>query len=332
MRFKPLKQLRYLIEYLFALTVLSCFKLLPYAFLKGFAWLCGTAMYLFPPTRRLVMANISCAFPEYSKARVREIARKSLAHTVMAPLEFVWMTSIPERVNRYAHISDDIINTINGHHQRGEGIIYVNPHLGNWEVSALMVSNYTDIGMGIVIKQIRNPYLNKMFNSSRAFNNTRLIYAKGAVRGSLKALRDGLAIGILLDQNTKVRNGGVFVKFFGVPVPSSPAPFMLRQRVKNCHIYYGTAAKINGRYEALTETLSKPFEEYADEREFLQEFMDITERYIRKFPEQYLWLYKRFQYIPEEVDEATRARYPYYAIKPGASFYRRKKTTHGGKS
>ena len=283
------------------------------------------ALYLFPPTKKLIIANITTAMPELSMRRIKEIARKSLAHTIMAPMEFAWMTSDPRRVEKYAYINDDIIKTINNHHSNGEGIIYVNPHLGNWEVSALMVSHYTNIGMGIVIKQIRNPYVNKLFNESRAFDNTRLIYAKGAIRGSLKALRDGLAIGILLDQNTKGRNGGIFVNFFGVPVASSPAPFTLRQRIKNCHIYYGTAAKVDGRYIALTETLSKKFEDYKDDHEFLQEFMDLTERYIRQYPEQYLWLYKRFQYIPKDVDEATRKRYPYYAKEPSASFYRRRK-------
>jgi Kdo2-lipid IVA lauroyltransferase/acyltransferase len=324
-KIKIFKHFRFLLEYWFILTVLFIFKLMPFPVVKAFAWFCGTILYLLPPTRKLVIANISAAFPEYSLSRVREVARKSLCHTVMAPLEFVWMTSDPTRVEKYAYINDDIINTINEHHRKGEGIIYVNPHLGNWEVSALMVSHYTDIGMGIVIKQIRNPYINKLFNESRAFDNTRLIYAKGAVRGSLKALRDGLAIGILLDQNTKARKGGIFVNFFGIPVASSPAPFTLRQRVKNCHIYYGTAAKVDGRYIALTETLSKKFDDYVDEKEFLQEFMDLTERYIRKYPEQYLWLYKRFQYIPKEVDDATRKRYPYYAKEPSESFYRRSK-------
>jgi KDO2-lipid IV(A) lauroyltransferase len=301
------------------------FKLMPYKVVELFAWSCGMALYLFPPTKKLIIANITTAMPELSMRRIKEIARKSLAHTIMAPLEFAWMTSDPRRVEKYAYINDDIIETINRHHRNGEGIIYVNPHLGNWEVSALMVSHYTDIGMGIVIKQIRNPYVNKLFNESRAFDNTRLIYAKGAIRGSLKALRDGLAIGILLDQNTKGRNGGIFVNFFGVPVASSPAPFTLRQRIKNCHIYYGTAAKVDGRYIALTETLSKKFEDYKDDHEFLQEFMDLTERYIRQYPEQYLWLYKRFQYIPKDVDEATRKRYPYYAKEPSESFYRKRK-------
>lgn len=325
MNIKLFKQFRFLLEYWAVLIILLIFKLMPYRILEAFAWFSGWGLYLFPPTRKLTIANITTAFPQFTPDRIKQIARQSLSHTVMAPLEFAWMTSDPSRVEKYAYINDDIIKTINDHQQRGEGIIFVNPHLGNWEVSALMVSHYTDIGMGIVIKQIRNPHLNKLFNKSRAFDNTRLIYAKGAVRGSLKALRDGLAIGILLDQNTKGRHGGIFVNFFGVPVSSSPSPFTLRQRVKNCHIYYGTAAKIAGRYVALTEMLSKPFDEYIDAQEFLQEFMDIAERYIRKFPEQYLWLYKRFQYIPKNVDDATRQRYPYYATEPKASFYHKTK-------
>jgi hypothetical protein len=67
--------------------------------------------------------------------------------------------------------------------------------------------------------------------------------------------------------------------------------------------------------------LSKPFEEYADDREVIQELMHISEDFIRRYPEQYVWLYKRFRYIPQEASEELAARYPFYAARAKASFY-----------
>ena len=53
----------------------------------------------------------------------------------------------------------------------------------------------------------------------------------------------------------------------------------------------------------------------------IQAITDITEEYIRMAPEQYLWLYKRFQYIPPDTPPEIRKRYPDYAVVPKASFY-----------
>ncbi len=323
MKIKIFKKIRFILEYWLALTLLSIFKLMPYSLLELLAWVVGRFIYLLPAINKVTVANISTAMPELSKQRVREIARKSLSHMILGPLEFAWMASKTTRIEKYTSLSEDIINKVNEHHRQGEGLIYVNPHLGNWEVSSLMSSYYTNIRIGVVAKKIRNPYLDKLFSQSRAFKSTRLIYAKGAIRGSLQALRDGLAVGILIDQNTKVRNGGIFVNFFGIPVACSPAPFILRKRIKNSLIYYSTTAKVDGCYISFIEPLSKKFEEYASEQEVIQELMDLTERYIRKFPEQYLWLYKRFQHIPKGIDDATRQRYPFYAKEPSERFYSR---------
>lgn len=325
MKIKMFKQIRFILEYWLALTLLFIFKLMPYFILELFAWSCGRFIYLLPTIRKITVANISAAMPELTAIRVNEIARKSLSHMILGPLEFAWMASDTSRIEKYTALREDIIKSVNEHHRQGEGLIYVNPHLGNWEVSSLMGSYYTDIKMGVVAKKIRNPYLNKLFSQSRAFKNTRLIYAKGAIRGSLQALRDGLGVGILIDQNTKVRDGGIFVDFFGIPVPCSPAPFILRKRIKNSHIYYATTAKVDGCYVSFTESLSKDFDDYVDDKEVIQELMDLTERYIRQFPEQYLWLYKRFQHIPKDTDEATRQRYPFYAKEPSERFYRKKR-------
>ena len=53
----------------------------------------------------------------------------------------------------------------------------------------------------------------------------------------------------------------------------------------------------------------------------LAELMHISEDFIRRYPDQYVWLYKRFRYIPLDADEALAARYPFYAERVKASFY-----------
>ena len=58
-----------------------------------------------------------------------------------------------------------------------------------------------------------------------------------------------------------------------------------------------------------------------DADEMIQELISISEEFIRKTPEQYLWLYKRFAHIPQGIDEKLKKRYPYYARVVKDSFY-----------
>jgi lauroyl/myristoyl acyltransferase len=75
------------------------------------------------------------------------------------------------------------------------------------------------------------------------------------------------------------------------------------------------------RYEAFIRPLSKKTSEYKDDFELTQELMSLTESLVREYPDQYLWLYKRFQNIPKEADEELIKLYPYYASVADERFY-----------
>ena len=187
--------------------------------------------------------------------------------------------------------------------------------------------------MAAIAKPVKNPYFNGILNrgSREKVPGLEIIFARGAIRTALKVLRDGRGIGTLIDQNTRVRDGGVFVDFFGLPVPSSTAPANLKSYC-DLHgipavIIYGTSVRhADGRVTAHMEYLPKPFETYENETEVLQDLMKISETYIRRYPEQYLWFYKRFQYIPPECPQNLRARYPFYAAEASPGFFRKKKS------
>jgi lauroyl/myristoyl acyltransferase len=111
-------------------------------------------------------------------------------------------------------------------------------------------------------------------------------------------------------------------------VPSSTAPAVLKRYCDShnipCVIIYGTCVRTeDGRCTAHSAYLSKPFDQYADDTEILQELMDMSEKFIRKYPEQYLWFYKRFQYIAPDCPGEIRKRYPFYAFDPRPGFFRK---------
>ena len=154
-----------------------------------------------------------------------------------------------------------------------------------------------------------------------------IIFSEGAVRAAIKALKSGRGVGTLIDQNTKGRYGGTFVNFFNIPVASSTAPANLKSYC-DAHdipavIIYGTSVRhADGKVYAHSAYLPKPFHEYKDEVEVLQALMDMSEEFIRKYPDQYLWFYRRFQYIPQGATDELKAKYPFYAKMASNHFMR----------
>ena len=318
------------LEYLAARLLAGAVRHLPYSWLPGLARIAEFCFRAARPYRRLVRANIRAALPELAPPEVERISRESLRNMFRNFLEFVWMNGDPGRVRRCCCRPPDIFRMLRCHVDSGRRIIFVNPHLGSWEASGLMIPMYVHMNMAAIAKPVKNPYINRLLNadSREKVHGLRIIFSRGAAREAIKQMKKGMHLGTLIDQNTRVRDGGEFLDFFGLPVASSVSPAVLK-RYCDAHdmptvLIFGVSLRMpNGRLLSFCEELPRPFKEYPDDRAVVQELMRISESYIRRYPEQYLWLYKRFQHIPPDCPEEQRQRYPYYAAEPPPSFYRK---------
>ena len=331
-----LKKIRWAIVFVLLYIPYLLIRVMPWSLMRAAAWLIGFLLYQLPGVRKLVRANIKAAMPELSDKEVKRITRKCFDNVTWNMAEYIWMVGNEKRIRRCCALSENVQKDLNKFVETKTRIIFVTPHFGSWEAAGLMAPFYGGVRIAAIAKPMRNPYLNRFLNSHNRENTpgVHVIFSKGAMLAAIQALKEGYGIGTLIDQNTRVRDGGVFVNFFGLPVPSSAAPAMLKsycdQKNIPCQIMMGVALRNeegkvigDGRY------LSKPFEEYSSQTEVLQELMDISEEIIRRHPEQYLWGYHRFQYIPKDVTPEQRQRYPWYAIEPGERFYRKVRGSHG---
>ena len=323
--------MRHRIEYIFALIVVSILRCLPRKGIHYLARFASGLVWLIPSTRRIVLGNLKAVFPERPESERRTIGRNSVYHSVYNVLEFFWIGGDPVRTRLCYNMPDELIAQIGEHIARNERLIFVNPHLGSWEASGTIAPFFGRVKMAAVAKPVKNPYLNRLLNARNRekVEGLEVIFSKGAVRAALGALKRGLSIGILIDQNTRVRDGGEFVDFFGIPVPCSTSPVTLK-RYCDAHdipvvIVFGSCPRLaDGKSTAHMEYLSKPFDQYADEKELVSELIKMSEADILKYPDQYLWFYKRFQYICPDAPEEVRKRYPDYAVVPSASFFSRR--------
>jgi KDO2-lipid IV(A) lauroyltransferase len=277
-------------------------------------------MLLIPGFYRPMKANLKAAFPEKPKAEINKLAFQSLKNIILSLLEFCWFLDRPKLMRKYIDFKDEVDQMCRRCCEDGENFILVTPHLGNWELAGLVMSEFSDVKFAVVARPARNPYLNKFINAGRMMEGNKVIPTKGAVKGMLKALKEGYAMATLIDQNTRVRDGGVFVDFFGLPVPTSKAPAFFGRKF-NVLIAVGGCISTPGGYETFLRWLPKKSGDYDSDEELIQDLMKITEELVRQYPEQYLWFYKRFQYIPREADEELIKCYPDYATIAEDRFY-----------
>jgi lauroyl/myristoyl acyltransferase len=163
-----------------------------------------------------------------------------------------------------------------------------------------------------VAKTFRNPGLDRRMVGWRQVTGLRIIPAKGAVKALLRAVRVGNHVGVLMDQNTHPRRGGIFVDFFGLPATFTRTPAMLARRM-DLEVRINTFVREDGAFRFRTLPLPRPAADYADDASLTQDMVRGIEALIRRYPEQYVWLYKRWRYIPAACSAELAARFPYYA-------------------
>jgi Kdo2-lipid IVA lauroyltransferase/acyltransferase len=191
--------------------------------------------------------------------------------------------------------------------------ICITAHLGNWEVLGMAFATGGH-PLVSVAAPLDNPIVDQMFNDMRKRTGQQVISKHGALRHLIKTLRAQGKIAMLLDQNTKPSDGGLFVPFFGRPVPVSSAAAALWRRT-GAEIFFGVCLpEPDGHYRVppveRVPTPSATDESPGHIEQVTAAIAQTTERYVRRYPGHWLWMYKRWKFVPPGE---SRERYPYYA-------------------
>ena len=176
--------------------------------------------------------------------------------------------------------------------RRGKGVLFATGHLGNWELSAFAHAVLTE-PMQIVVRPLDNSQLDRFVAARRALSGNGVIEKKDFARGLLRALRANEAVGILVDQNALL-NEGIFVDFFGTPACTSPVFAKIAAR-SGAAVLPGFAVWRDDRFVL---KFYAPLELTGDERADTQLIQQAVERAIREFPDQWLWIHRRWKTRP----------------------------------
>ena len=286
---------RHRAEDLVVRAVMAAARRLPHRLvLAGGAGL-GLAFYaLDAPHRRLTQANLAAAFPGRSPRDVRAIARGVFGHFGRLLVEILRFGGLGRDAMRAA-VDIEGEDRVRAAHARGCGVLFITGHFGFWEVHALAHGASLE-PIALVARPLDNPLLHARLEEIRTSTGNTVIYRRGGLRRILRALSEHQGVAVLIDQHVQTPDA-VMVEFFGRPAATTSAVATLALRTGAPVVPVFALPLAGGRYRLIYEhPVEPPPADHPDAiREFTQRCTDVLEMYVRRHPELWLWMHRRWR-------------------------------------
>lgn len=268
---------------------------------------------LCPPLARAYVKVLDLAIPRWRRAAVRNLEIAGIAdagvidgmyRSIARMLETFAQFPSMNRENIGQWIRYEGLENFQNALARGRGVLVATAHLGNWELSAFAHALMT-APMDVVVRPLDNSRVDALVERQRALNGNHIISKRDAAREILRALKSGRAVGILVDQNTVIEEG-VFVDFFGTAACAGSAFVKIAHHIGSGGAggATGAAAVVPG-YALWSEGERRYVLRFdpeipmtGDVREDTQKIHTHLESVIRRHPDQYLWIHKRWKTRP----------------------------------
>ena len=259
--------------------------------------------------RKIGIENLRLAFGDrYTEAERDQLIRGVYRHFCMMLMEILHIprklhpTTWRDRITLVGH------EKVVGRLLEGGPLIMLTGHFGNWEMAGYLFGVF-GFPPNSVARTLDNPYLDDYLRSFRERTGQKMIPKKGGYDQMLDVLRAGGVLSFLADQDAGDR--GMFVDFFGRPASTHKA-IALMAIEHQAPVVVGYARRIGPgfRYEVGCTELFDPAESSGtadDARLLTQRYTSALEAIIRRDPDQYLWLHRRWKHQPRPKKVRARA-------------------------
>jgi len=255
-------------------------------------WCCGRL-------RRVGVRNLEMALPSLSSKTRGKILRRVYIHLGWQLVEFCRMTRYTPENTRNWMRTEGLEHYLDAQ-ARGKGVLIITGHFGAWELSSFYHS-LTGHPMGMVIRRLDNRRLDEYVNRIRCMHGNYVVHKDDFGRGLLKAMHAGGTVGILMDTNMTPPQGE-FVKFFGMDACTGTGLAYIARKTgaavlpgfmfwepdeRRYVLHFGPEVEIPH-----TEDVA------ADILEGTQRSTSVLESWIRRYPDQWLWIHRRWKTRP----------------------------------
>jgi KDO2-lipid IV(A) lauroyltransferase len=291
------QRFEYALAWLFIKIIGSLPRFLARAAAIALAW---TIYLLHVRLRQVGMRNLRMALPEKSR---REHVRILRGVFTSLGRQFAELCLFPKysKENVSKVVVYDGFENFERALARGKGVLFLTAHLGAWELSAFAHSLHGH-PLKIVMRPLDNVYLDRLSRRYRTMHGNATVDKDDFVRGLLSAMKNGETVGILMDTNMTPPQG-VFVDFFGIPActASGLARIALRTDaavVPGFTVWDPVLRKYRLRFDSAVN-LIRTGNDDTDAVANTALFTKIIEDYVRRYPDQWLWVHRRWKTRPE---------------------------------
>jgi Kdo2-lipid IVA lauroyltransferase/acyltransferase len=283
------------LEYLAVRAVGAALRPLPYPAVRSCGAGLGSLFYLLDrPHRRIALANLKGAFPQWPAGQHEAIACEVFRHFGRLALELIKFGTLkPEEMLRRVEIEGE--DRVRRALASGRGVLFFTGHFGFWELHAIV--HGLRVGpIAVLARALDNPLLNALLERVRGCTGNTVIYRRGAIRRVMRELQANQGVALLIDQHIHTPEA-VYVDFFNRPAATTSALAALAFRTKATVMPVFALPQPGGRYRLIYEhPVEPPPEETPDAiLQFTQRCTDVLEMYVRRYPELWLWMHRRWR-------------------------------------
>lgn len=275
---------------------------LPFPLQMGIGSLLGRLSYYLARERRHVCeVNLRLCFPELSEAKRRELTKKTFISNGIGLIEvaIAWYRD-PEHYRKRVTVSG--MENLEQALARGKGVLLLCAHFTTIEFCGFLFTLFKD--MDVTYRPNKNPLFQAAMLNGRV-RHYPAVHERGDVRGAIRSLKQGHILWYAPDQDYGARHS-VFVPFFGVPAATITATSRFAAANDSAVVFFSHYRNAdNSGYHLEFSPILEDFPSGDEEADAIT-INKLMEEAIRKQPDQYLWLHKRFK-----TQAAGKAARPY---------------------
>ena len=284
-------------EYILFLSFSKFFQLLGLNLSRKFSFLIASLFYYIIPIRKkTVLENLHNAFPDYNEKKIKSIAFGSYKSFAIALAEILYIPAM-SREDIEKQVDCNNLELIREKYEENNGVILLSAHFGNWEFMATSLAAQLNIPISVVIKPQRNPYVTNWMNKARTKWNNEIVPLGISIRQTYQTLKDKKVVAMVADQRGPEES--IKINFFGKDLTVLTGPAVLALKT-GAPVLYGISVRQDDySYKSVMTEISKENLPESNEekiKELSQRHMSYLEGYIRKYPEQWLWMHKRWKH------------------------------------
>lgn len=297
------------IEYIVMLTFQTAIRIMPLKCVVVTADILAVLIVsVFKPRNKVVMQNLRAAFPDMEKDERKKIRDMSYRNILISSFEsYKYMFLTPAQKLKYLivdKVSSDLLMSIN---EEGRGCIVVGGHYGFFEAGG-HYANCQGIKSSYVVANQKNKLTERLIDIPRERSGILVIHRKQMAK-LFRALKDNYFVALLSDQNAG-RKHGVFVSFFNMPASTHKNPAVISLKYNIPMLMVNTVRDKDDRTKhnlsftkiGFDDVLTSDIDFEDKVRELVQRYTSVLEAQIRKNPEHYWWIHKRFKTRPDKND------------------------------